>query len=205
MQYSTLIHSNSQNNFNYNSIHRIYNVFSVKKGQGNFILGNLEVNRQIRFSWIHADPPSQLPVPVCLEIFSICEVLFDVSIYILICHKTPLSFDVLFKVVRWNRKTFLFSLCFLFKVVRWNRKTFLFSFCFLFLLLFSSLYRLDWFRDISFVFQPISFKLGSSIDHDKRRSCMHFHVRRSKVKVTRSQNVFDCNDSIYGQRQITLS
>ena len=57
---------------------------------------------------------------------------------------------------------------FLIKVVRWNRKTFLFSFCFLFLLLllllfffFFFLYRLDWFRDISFVFQQISFQLGN--------------------------------------------
>ena len=59
-------------------------------------------------------PPLPLPVPVCLEIFSISEVLFDVSIYILICNKNPQSFNVLFKVVRWNRKTFLFSFCFLF-------------------------------------------------------------------------------------------
>ena len=53
----------------------------------------------------------------------------------------------------------IFIIIIIIKVVRWNRKTFLFSFCFLFLL-FSFLYRLDWFRDISFVFQPISFKLG---------------------------------------------
>ena len=52
MQYSTLIHSNSQNNFNYNSIHPAYNVYSARTGQGNFIPGNLEVNRQIRLTWI---------------------------------------------------------------------------------------------------------------------------------------------------------
>ena len=137
-------------------------------------------------------PPPPLPLPVCLEIFIISEVLFDVSIYISICNKNPQSFNVLFKVVRWNRKTFLFSFCFLFLLL-------LLLFFFFFFL-----YRLDWFRDISFVFQPISFKLGRYIDHDKRKSCIHFHVRRSKVKVTRSQKVFDCNDSIYGQRKITL-
>ena len=52
-----LIHSNSQHNFNYNSIHSAYNVYSARIGQGNFIPGNLEVNRQIRLTWIHTDPP----------------------------------------------------------------------------------------------------------------------------------------------------
>ena len=57
MQYSTLIHSNSQNNFNYNSIHPAYNVYSARIGQGNFIPGNLEGKRQIRLTWKHTDPP----------------------------------------------------------------------------------------------------------------------------------------------------
>ena len=90
------------------------------------------------------------------------------------------------------------------KVVWWNRKTFLFSFCFLFLLLFSFLYRLDWFRDISFVFHLISCKLGRLIDKDKKKCCLLFHGQRSKVKVTKSQTVFDFNFSIDGQRKITL-
>ena len=141
-----VIHSNSQHNFNYNSIHSAYNVYSARIGQGNFIPGSIEVNRQIRLTWRHTDwpPPLPLSVPVCLEIFSISEVLFDVAIRILICNKNPKSFDVLFKVVRWNRKTFLFSFCFLF----------------LLFFFFFFLYHLDWFRDISFVFQPIPFKLG---------------------------------------------
>ena len=136
MQYSTLIHSNSQNNFNYNSIHIAYNIFSAKIGQGNVIPGNLEVNWQIRLTWIHTDPPPpSLPVPVCLEIFSISEVLFDVSIYILICNKNPLSFIVLFKVVRFYRKSFLFSFCFLLRSTDKVGR----PFCFwkVFLLLFS--------------------------------------------------------------------
>ena len=33
MQYSTLFHSNSQNNFNYNSIYPAYNVFAAKHRQ----------------------------------------------------------------------------------------------------------------------------------------------------------------------------
>ena len=142
-----LIHSNSQHNFNYNSIHSAYNVYSARIGQGNFIPGSIEVNRQIRLTWRHTDwppPPIPLSVSVCLEIFSISEVLFDVAIHILICNKNPKSFDVLFKVVRWNRTTFLFSFCFLF----------------LLFFFFFFLYHLDWFRDISFVFQPIPFKLG---------------------------------------------
>ena len=56
MQYSTLIHSNSQNNFNYNSIHPVYNVFPKNRPR-QLHLGNLEVNRQIRFTWIRTDPP----------------------------------------------------------------------------------------------------------------------------------------------------
>ena len=118
--------------------------------------------------------------------------------------------DRLLEMILLRTVLLVFSLCTnhkyrIIKVVRWNRKTFLFSFCFLFfLLLFSFLYRFDWFRDISFVFQPISFKLGRLID-DKRRCCILFHDQRSTVKVTRSKKVFDCNDSIYGQRKITLS
>ena len=114
MQYSTLIHSNSQNNFNYNSIHPAYNVFYEQNRPRQLHSRYLEVIRQMRLTWIHTDPPPlPLPVPVCLEIFSNFEVLFEVSIYILMRNKNPQSFNVLFKVVRWNRKTFLFSFCFL--------------------------------------------------------------------------------------------
>ena len=52
-----VIHSNSQHNFNYNSIHSAYNVYSARIGQGNFIPGSIEVNRQIRLTWRHTDWP----------------------------------------------------------------------------------------------------------------------------------------------------
>ena len=71
------------------------------------------------------------------------------------------------------------------KVCRQRRKTFLLLYCLFFLTFYFFSFPLTAFCDFSAIFHRISLIFGQLVDYNLKKSCIHFGVRRSKVKVIR--------------------